>query len=437
VPTVTDLGAPPDRTGQRTLSRARTDVIEEGQRSGAHLPVLDGLRGVAILLVFVSHTIAGPLQHPTTRLDAAMRAATGAGWIGVDLFFVLSGFLVTGILLDTKGQPNWWTNFVARRALRIFPLYYGALIALFIILPRVTHWSDVDFATLQGNQTWYWTYTVNLLSSLTDGRGTPLYTGHLWSLSIEEQFYVTWPLVVWACPAPTLLRVCALAPIGGLVFRLGLVLHDPHNALAAYALTPGRLDALTTGAALAVVARRPGGLARLGAWAPLAFGVGVVGVGALAMWRGGLSVPDPVVAVAAYPLVALIFGALLVMAVTAPPPSALARALCQVLLRRWGLYSYGIYIVHYPLLGAIARETTFYQRGAAWLGGSRLPPVLVLAAVVMVLSYTLASVSYHAYERRFLALKHHFGRQADASPRRGIMHSPTSPYVTSAGALAP
>jgi peptidoglycan/LPS O-acetylase OafA/YrhL len=383
--------------------------------------------------VFVNHTIAGPLQHPMTRLDAAVRAATGAGWIGVDLFFVLSGFLVTGILLDTKGQPNWWTNFVARRALRIFPLYYGALIVLFIVLPRVTHWSNVDFATLQGNQKWYWTYTVNWLSGLTDGRGTPLYTAHLWSLSIEEQFYVTWPLVVWACRAPTLLRVCALAPIGGLVFRLGLVLQDPHNALAAYALTPGRLDALTTGAALAVVARSPGGLARLGAWAPLALGVGMVGIGGVAMWRDGLSLLDPVVAVAAYPLVALIFGALLVMAVTAPPASALARALRQVPLRRWGLYSYGIYIVHYPLLGMIARKTTFYQRGAAWLGGSQLPAVLVLAAVVMVLSYTLASVSYHVYESRFLALKRHFGRQADASAKRGIVHVRLSPRLTSGG----
>jgi peptidoglycan/LPS O-acetylase OafA/YrhL len=430
VPTVHDLGVPPDRTSQRTLSGARNDMIDDVQRSGAHLPVLDGLRGVAILLVFVNHTIAGPLQDPTTRIDAAVRAATVAGWTGVDLFFLLSGFLVTGILLDTKGQPNWWTNFVARRALRIFPLYYGALIALFIVLPRVTHWSDVEFAALQAHQKWYWTYTVNLLAGLTHGRGTPLYTGHLWSLSIEEQFYLTWPLVVWACRPRTLLWVCAVAPIGGLVFRLGLVLHDPHNALAAYALTPGRLDALTTGAALAVVARRPGGLARLGAWAPVALGVGVVGVGALAMWRGGLSIADPVVAVAAYPLVALIFGALLVMAVMAPPASALARALCRVPLRRWGQYSYGIYIVHYPLLGMIARETTFSQRGAAWLGGSRLPPVLVLAAVVMVLSYTLASVSYHVYERRFLALKRHFGRQADASARRGVVHARMSPCVT-------
>jgi peptidoglycan/LPS O-acetylase OafA/YrhL len=81
----------------------------------------------------------------------------------------------------------------------------------------------------------------------------------------------------------------------------------------------------------------------------------------------------------------------------------------------------------------IARKTTFYQRGAAWLGGSQLPAVLVLAAVVMVLSYTLASVSYHVYESRFLALKRHFGRQADASAKRGIVHVRLSPRLTSGG----
>jgi len=380
------------------------------------MPVLDGLRGVAILVVFFNHAIAGPLRSSTLPIDVAARTVAYTGWVAVDLFFLLSGFLITGILLDTRGQPGWWPNFIARRALRIFPLYYGALTVLFVLLPWLVRWSNPEFVTLQANQRWYWTYAVNLLAARTGGSGTPLFTSHLWSLSIEEQFYLIWPLIVWACRPRTLLRVAALAVIAGLAFRLGLVLHDPLNARAVYTLTPGRLDGLMTGAALAVLARSPGGLLRLNAFAPLALGAGGLALGALAVWRGGLFVTDPVVAVAAYPLLALVFGALLVMAQTAPPAGRLVRMLSRASLGKWGKYSYAIYLVHYPVLGAIEWKTVFYQREVALLGGSRLPSVLLLAAVTMSLSYVLGWLSYHLYEKRFLSLKRYFSLQR--SPAR-------------------
>ena len=385
------------------------------------MPVLDGLRGVAVLLVLLIHAIWGPLRPATASIDVVVRAVAYAGWMGVDLFFVLSGFLITGILLDTRGQPGWWPNFIARRALRIFPLYYGALTVLFVLLPWLVHWSNPEFVTLQANQRWYWTYTVNVLAARTGGSGTPLFTSHLWSLSIEEQFYLIWPLVVWACRPRTLLRVAGLAVIAGLAFRLGLVLHDPLNARAVYWLMPGRLDGLMTGAALALVARSPGRLLRLNAFAPLALGAGGLALGALAVSRGGLYVTDPVVAVAVYPILALVFGSLLVMAQTAPPTGRLVRALSGASLGKWGKYSYAIYLVHYPLLGAIEWKTTFYQREVALLGGSRLPSVLLLAAVTISLSYGLGWLSYHLYEKRFLSLKRYFSQQrsqADQSAAR-------------------
>src|SRR2546425_904777 len=197
-------------TVRRSLSRAaRAHAPEDAQARGDRVPVLDGLRGLAIILVFLAHAIREPLQPGTASIDVALRAIAYTGWIGVDLFFVLSGFLISGILLDTRGQPRWWPNFIVRRALRIFPLYYGALTVLFVFLPWLVRWSNPDFVTLQANQRWYWTYTVNLLAALTDGRGTPLYTSHLWSLSIEEQFYLIWPFFVWVCRPRTLLRVAA------------------------------------------------------------------------------------------------------------------------------------------------------------------------------------------------------------------------------------
>ncbi|PYO16692.1 MAG: hypothetical protein DMD31_02070 [Gemmatimonadetes bacterium] len=209
--------------------------------------------------------------------------------------------------------------------------------------------------------------------------------------------------------------------IAGLAFRLGLVLHDPLNARAVYWLMPGRLDGLMTGAALALVARSPGGLLRLNAFAPLALGAGGLALGALAVSRGGLYVTDPVVAVAVYPILALVFGSLLVMAQTAPPTGRLVRALSGASLGKWGKYSYAIYLVHYPLLGAIEWKTTFYQREVALLGGSRLPSVLLLAAVTISLSYGLGWLSYHLYEKRFLSLKRYFSQQrsqADQSAAR-------------------
>jgi len=390
------------------LNGVRHTPVKRALASGEHMPVLDGLRGVAILLVLTIHAIAAPLAPAATRVDAAVRAIAFVGWTGVDLFFVLSGFLITGILLDTKGQPGWWPHFVARRALRIFPLYYGALTVLFVLLPRLVHWSAPAFSTLQANQSWYWTYTVNVLAGLTPHRGTPLNTVHFWSLSIEEQFYLIWPLIVWACSARALLRLAVLAVISGFVFRLGLVMQDPVDTTPAYFLTPGRLDGLMTGVALAVVARMPSGLVRLKASAPRVLGLGVLALGALAVLRGGLDPKDPVVAVAAFPGVAVTYGALLVMALTRPPTSRLVRTLRSGWLGKWGKYSYGIYVIHYPLLGAITWKTTFYQNGVAVLGGSRLPSVLLLAAVGMSLSYTFAWLSYHAYEKRFLELKRYF-----------------------------
>jgi len=411
------------------VNRARGPAFQPAVAAGDHLLALDGLRGAAMILVFFNHAVALPLAEATTRLDRAAHAIGYTGWVAIDAFFVLSGFLITGILLDTKGEPRWWPNFFARRVLRVFPLYYGALVALFILLPRLVRWSEPAFLTLQANQRWYWTYMVNLLAALTRVRGTPLGTAHFWSLSVEEQFYLTWPFFVWACQPRSLFRVAALAAAGGLCFRLALVLHDPGNARAAFFLTPGRLDGLMTGAALAVVARMPGGLARVAALAPRVLTAALIALGLLAMVRGGLYVADPVVAVAAYPVVALVFGALLVMALTRPPSSRLVRVLSSDWLRKWGRYSYGIYVIHLPLLSAIEYKTTFYRHGVALLGGSRLPATLLFAAVGMSLSYTLGWLSYHLYEKRFLALKRFFPRQPAAATAAAVERQSRAPSL--------
>jgi peptidoglycan/LPS O-acetylase OafA/YrhL len=291
-------------------------------------------------------------------------------------------------------------------------------------LPRLVEWSNADYAVLRDHQAWYWTYTVNFLNALTHGGGTPLYTAHFWSLAIEEQFYLIWPLFVWRCKPETLLRVAVLAAIAGLAWRIGVVLHDPADAAGSFVLTPGRLDGLMTGAALAVVARGPNRLQTCTAWAPRVLALAVVALAALAVTRGGLEYSDPVVSVVAYPVVAIGFGALLVASLSAAPGSLFARTLRNATLRRWGKYSYGLYVVHYPLLGLLQAHCSWCERGVGMLGGSRLPAVLALALMVAAGSYGLAWLSYHVYEGPLLGLKRYFGPRPTERASAPLASSP-------------
>ena len=118
-------------------------VKDEGPTAAprGHLPALDGLRGVAVLAVLLFHF--AHLDRPAGLAQRWLLSATGAGWAGVDLFFVLSGFLITGILLDARGSSGYFRTFYLRRVLRIFPLYYAYLAVLFWVVPRLAPHLDV------------------------------------------------------------------------------------------------------------------------------------------------------------------------------------------------------------------------------------------------------------------------------------------------------
>src|SRR5437870_557283 len=153
---------------------------------------LDGLRGIAILMVMLYHQT---VMVGSTGIDRFVGFWTLSGWIGVDLFFVLSGFLITGILSDSKGATGYFRNFYARRVLRIFPLYYGVVAFSLLILPYIPHWKLENLARIKGDELWYWTY----LSNFSIAAHAAFRHGILdvsWSLSIEEQFYLMWPLLV-------------------------------------------------------------------------------------------------------------------------------------------------------------------------------------------------------------------------------------------------
>src|SRR5262245_13745 len=164
------------------------------------VPALDGLRGLAILPVMLTHFVSDGDLSPVSKVDEIVSATLTLGWVGVELFFVLSGFLITGILLDSRGAPHYFRNFYIRRTLRIFPLYYGFLALWLGVLPLFYKWPNdvLKVVSIPVSPVWSWAYLTNIVQALHDDwRAGPPYTTHFWSLAIEEQFYLVWPTVVF------------------------------------------------------------------------------------------------------------------------------------------------------------------------------------------------------------------------------------------------
>jgi peptidoglycan/LPS O-acetylase OafA/YrhL len=378
----------------------RIDAAMPPARS--HIRALDGLRGLAILMVMVHH-FAGGIDHAARGLGAAMVARfTGIGWCGVDLFFVLSGFLITGILYDTKGSPGALRNFYARRVLRIFPLYYGLLLAVFVLLP-------VPGARQVGrNQAWLWLYASNIGTFFAHGeeifRGGLVQMGHFWSLAVEEQFYLAWPIFVLWLSRETLMKVCGGVILAVVTTRLTLI-GMSFEKIAFF--TPCRVDGLMTGAFLALAVRGEiniQALVRAGKW--VAFGSGII---LAAVWAvRGLDPEDWPMATLGLTLLAFFFGGVLLMAIK---PGARTAAVFEAKwLRFLGKYSYGLYVFHFALMPAFAR----------WFGVDVLtrifhhywPARLLYIGISTAASIVVALLSWHLFEKQFLKLKRFFEYRA-------------------------
>jgi peptidoglycan/LPS O-acetylase OafA/YrhL len=207
------------------------------------IPQLDALRGIAILLV-IAHNAT--LHYGTTSY---LHPLFDRGWMGVDLFFVLSGFLISGILLDTKESPNYFKNFYARRVLRIWPLYYCLLAFMFVVLPRA---SASQGAAIFAKSSPWWAYPFflqNFLLPLSTDAAGPL--GVTWSLAIEEQFYLVWPIIVRFLSKRQVAILAAVEIAASPFLRYFLEAHHIHI----YANFFCRLDGLMLGAFLAALVR--------------------------------------------------------------------------------------------------------------------------------------------------------------------------------------
>lgn len=366
------------------------------------IPALDGVRGVAIVAVLLHQLI---IDHPDNdRLRTWWLVPLQAGWAGVELFFVLSGFLITGILLDTSNADNRWSSFFVRRALRILPPYYFLLAMTFWVAPLLFP-LPADLLSQFGQQSWYWLHIANW-SFLGGGKVDPL--SPCWSLSVEEQFYLIWPFVVFTIGTRSLIRLC-MAMIGlALVLRIGLVSTNVNPEIV-YECTFTRVDALATGALAAIVVRSPvllrpslRHMARL-VWTLLALFVIV------ALASGGFARTNHVTLTIGHTVLSICSACLVLVAVrdTARGIGRLRAVLSWTPLRLFGQRSYAIYLFHLPFHLAVYR---LYLRRAT--EGMSITTYLCVQAGYYVIGCTfllgIASVFHVLFERPILNLKRYF-----------------------------
>ncbi len=369
----------------------------------AFYPALDGLRAIAFLMVFFGHYSLLPW-----------------GWTGVDLFFVLSGFLITGILYDSRNDPHRARTFYLRRTLRIFPLYYGVMLLFLVTLPLLhweISWSWLVWPAYFGNYARFiHPYVPNSpLEKLADfqphgvfhGHHAAFFLGHFWSLCVEEQFYLFWPwLVFWIRSRRALLWVCAATLPLCLIARIvtqSLLPARGHewmlNNELLYRATPFRLDALLLGGLIALLLRGPLAAALLRwsrpalllacalvlIWIALIPSHGVFGFQyPYPDWKftWGLSVID-------------LLAALLILAAL-QPGSVVYRVLNLRPLRWLGRISYGAYVLHdIPHI-------------LYWNIGYKLVPShpeIAVPIVGLAFTFFFAWLSFRFFETPFLNLK--------------------------------
>jgi peptidoglycan/LPS O-acetylase OafA/YrhL len=356
------------------------------------MPELDTLRGIAILGVVCLHGIYSSVN--TLSFDGAAKwviRASQFGWVGVNLFFVLSGFLITGILLDSKSSGHYFVNFYARRALRILPAYYLLLILLAVI----------------GHATWaYLILCFFYLANVTTLFGVPEDYGPLWSLAVEEHYYLLWPVIVHRLSRRAVgvvaILVCVLT-----AFLRGWAFYRGHRVGIA-SFTWLVADGLALGSLLAVVVR--GNVKRRElrtiSVAAIVLGMVVAGTGA----PFGILTRDRLLgAMFQYSVIHLLFAGVL-LGTLLIGSSAHRRWINIGWVQFLGYLSYGLYLIH--LLAFRIYDRTCRAYFPSLLVHSGQFELVVLRFVIAGgAAVALAYVSRRYFEEPFLRLKSRWGKR--------------------------
>jgi peptidoglycan/LPS O-acetylase OafA/YrhL len=380
--------------------------------SNERLQELDGLRGLAILLVLYYHYFVLLADWPAGSAGSALKAATRLTWSGVDLFFVLSGFLIGGILLDQRGAGRFYSTFYARRFFRIVPLYLVVVASFFCARQLVGNRGGAAVYWLFGSPApavFYLTYTQNFWTALT-GRFGPNWLSPTWSLAVEEQFYLLLPPLIRRVPPRLLPHVLLFFILLAPALRTLLILGGGEGITAAHVLMPCRADALLLGVLAAYMVRT----ARGWDWLllhkrSLYYASSVLLAGAAAFTLLNFTLFTPLMSSLGYTWLAAFYLCLLLIAV-AHPETTVGSFLRLKPLRQLGEVAYGTYLFHEALHGLYF-----------WLLLGRRPSMtsladVTLAVAIATLTILLARLSWRYFERPLLQRGKAFEYQEQAVP---------------------
>ncbi|MBL8206066.1 MAG: acyltransferase [Blastocatellia bacterium] len=332
------------------------DVLPVKSNSSPRIPELDGVRGLAILVILLGHhfnAIFYPApDSPLVYLVIALRYT----WSGVDLFFVLSGYLIGGILLDHRQALNYYKVFYVRRIYRIFPLFYLNLFVFFALLAvgvgAISTWlfqNPLPFWS-------YFTFTQNFASVYYVAYvGAPAaWMGVTWSLAVEEQFYFVMPWVIRKCKERWLPLLLIGAVGVAMVLRFFVYNLFAVGSIANYVMTPTRIDGLMMGVLIAYLLRRPDWRQKLESHRRLlwvVFGFLAAGLAGLNIWRQELATAESIVmTTVGYTWISLFYAMMLLLVLLNPQQRI--TAFFRTAIMRWlGEISYGFYLLHIPVIG--------------------------------------------------------------------------------------
>lgn len=393
---VSNLDASSETTETELTQGKRTQFATVDSRK--RLPALDGLRGIAILAVFAYHYAGGLPNKVSSGPIHLLGMVFAFGWSGVDLFFVLSGFLITGILYDTQRDSHYYKNFYARRVLRIFPPFYLLALIYLLLTPLVgAHWRWIQLSYLV-----YLGFPFALIWPTLMQVSPLVLTNHLWSLCAEEQFYLAWPwMIARFRSSAALLRVCAAAGAFALGFRILICASNWLSISWTHDFLVSRMDTLAVGAAIAILVRGPSRESVL-KWAPWTLMLTASCVVGICAVRRTVSHIDPAIATVGFSVIALAYGSLLVLALR--PDYWMERLLSLRVLRVFGKYSYAMYLYDLPLTVVLSpKREVFVTLMHSYAIGSVVFLIFCLSVNLIV-----ACVSFHLLESPIMRLKSRF-----------------------------